>query len=185
VRSRLAEQIRSNERRGWTVEAVAGPGSSDEQRAAFHALYIETMGRAEAASRYFYEPPYFDLVLGYPRSWLLLAHSTGSNVQAGAIVAVSDGVLHYYLGGTADDALRDSPFKNVVGAMIDLADELGVPLNLGGGVRTGDGLEEFKRGFANAELPFVTHEVICDTDAYERLAAGAEAGDFFPAYRAG
>ena len=65
---------------------------------------------------------------------------------------VSDGFLHYFLGGTADARARRSPFKNVVAAMLDLADELGLPLNLGGGVSPGDGLEEFKRGFANAEL---------------------------------
>ena len=69
--------------------------------------------------------------------------------------------------------------------MLDLADELGLPLNLGGGVAPGDGLEEFKRGFANAELPFLTHEVVCDRGGLRAaLPAGVEAGGFFPAYRA-
>ena len=120
----------------------------------------------------------------FDRSWLLLASSPDVDAGAGAIAAVSDGVLHYYLGGTADAALEDSPFKNVVVAMLDLADELGMPLNLGGGLVAGDGLEGFKRGFANAELPFVTHEIVCDPGAYERLSAGRDAGGFFPAYRA-
>ena len=69
--------------------------------------------------------------------------------------------------------------------MLDLADRLELPLNLGGGVTAGDGLEGFKRGFANGELPFRTHEVVCDPAGYERLAAGRDAGGFFPAYRAG
>ena len=185
VRPRLAEQIRSNERAGWTIEVVAGPEASDHQRAAFLALYTETMTRAEAAPRYLYDAAYFGRVLTFPRSWLVLAHSPDGNIQAGAIAAASDGLLHYHLGGTADDALEDSPFKNVVAAMMGLADELQAPLNLGGGVRPGDGLERFKRGFANAELPFTTHEVVCDPSAYEELSAGSEAGDFFPAYRAG
>jgi hypothetical protein len=184
VRSRLAEQIRQNERAGWTVELSAGPEASDHQRAAFGALYTETMTRADAAPRYFYDAAYFGHVMGFSSSWLLLAHSADGNIQAGAIAALSDGLLHYYLGGTADDALEDSPFKNVVAAMIDLADDLDVPLNLGGGIAAGDGLERFKRGFANAEAPFVTHEVVCDQAAYEDLSAGREAGDFFPAYRA-
>jgi hypothetical protein len=184
VRSRLAEQIRQNERAGWTVELSAGPEASDHQRAAFGALYTETMTRADAAPRYFYDAAYFGHVMGFSSSWLLLAHSADGNIQAGAIAALSDGLLHYYLGGTADDALEDSPFKNVVAAMIDLADDLDVPLNLGGGVTAGDGLERFKRGFANAELPFLTHEVVCDPTAYEELSVGRQAGDFFPAYRA-
>ena len=90
------------------------------------------------------------------------SRGAGASVGAAAIAAVSDGVLHYYLGGTADAARDASPFKNVVVAMLDLADELELPLNLGGGVTAGDGLEEFKRGFANSDLPFRTHEVVCD-----------------------
>jgi len=92
--------------------------------------------------------------------------------------------VHYYLGGTADAARHASPFKNVVGAMLDLADRLQLPLNLGGGVTPGDGLETFKRGFANAEEPFHTQEVVCDREAYRELSQGREAGGYFPAYRA-
>ncbi len=69
--------------------------------------------------------------------------------------------------------------------MLDLADELGLPLNLGGGVTAGDGLEAFKRGFANTGLAFHTQEVVCDPDEYERLGRDSRAPEgFFPAYRA-
>jgi hypothetical protein len=184
LRSRLGEQIRANERDGWAVEAVPGPRAGDAERTAFAAAYEQTMRRAGAADRYFFAPAYFAAVLSFERSWLLLARRDGA-AAAGAIAGVSDGVLHYYLGATADAAREASPFKNVVAAMLDLADELGMRLNLGGGVRPGDGLEEFKRGFANAELPFLTHEVVCDGAEYERLAAGSGQGKagFFPAYR--
>ena len=113
------------------------------------------------------------------------ARSPKGATGAGAIAALSDGLLHYYLGGTVDAHLDDSPFKNVVEAMIELAQELGVRLNLGGGVRAGDGLEDFKRGFANAELAFNTHEIVCDPAAYQRLAQGRDDPGFFPVYRAG
>ncbi len=73
-------------------------------------------------------------------------------IAAASIAALSDGFLHYYLSGSADSHLRDSPMKNVVAALIDLAAEPGLPLNLGGGISPGDRLEEFKRGFANREL---------------------------------
>jgi hypothetical protein len=72
--------------------------------------------------------------------------------------------------------------------MLDLADELDAPLNLGGGFRPGDGLERFKRGFANVELPFRTQAIVCDRVEYERLAGDERAAEadqgFFPAYRA-
>ncbi len=185
LRPRLAEQVRRNERRGYAVELREGPAAGEREVAAFHALYAETMRRAGAAERYFFSAGYLRAVLAFERSWLLLARAPGGAVAAGAIAAISDGLLHYYLGGTAGARLADSPFKNVVAAMLGLADELGLPLNLGGGLEPGDGLERFKRGFANATLPFVTHEVVCDPVAYERLSAGrAASGGFFHAYRA-
>jgi hypothetical protein len=183
VRPRLAEQVRANERDGWRVESIPGSDSSASDRDAFAAAYEQTMRRAGAADRYFFEREYFDAVLSFERSWLVLARREGE-VGAASIAAVSDSILHYYLGGTADAARDASPFKNVVVAMLDLADELELPLNLGGGVASGDGLEEFKRGFANAELPFHTQELVCDPDAYAELSAGREVGGYFPAYRA-
>jgi hypothetical protein len=183
VRPRLAEQVRANERAGWSTDRIAGPGSAGGDRDAFAAAYEQTMHRAGAAERYFFPRDYFDRVLAFERSWLVVARNAGG-VGAAAIAAVSDGTLHYYLGGTADSARDASPFKNVVVALLDLADELALPLNLGGGVTPGDGLEEFKRGFANAEVAFRTHEVVCDRAEYDRLTAGREAGEFFPAYRA-
>jgi hypothetical protein len=183
LRPRLAEQIRSNRRAGWEVELVEGPASAAADRDGFARAYEQTMRRAGAGERYFFGRGYFDAVLSFPRSWLVLARREGE-LGAAAIVATSDAVLHYFLGGTAEQALGSSPFKNVVEAMLDLADQLAMPLNLGGGVVAGDGLEGFKRGFANAELPWHTHELVCDPGEYERLAAGRDAGGFFPAYRA-
>jgi hypothetical protein len=184
LRPRLAEQIRATARLGYDVEVVAGPASGPHDRAGFHAAYTQTMERVVASERYLFSLEYLAGVLMFERSWLVLARSPAYGVAAGAIAAVSDGHLHYFLGGTADFALRDSPFKCVVAAMLDLADELGLPLNLGGGLEAGDGLERFKRGFANSSAAFETHEVICDADAYGELAAGREAGGYFPAYRA-
>ncbi len=141
------------------------------------------MRRAGAAERYFFDRQYLDAALSFGRSWLVVARRDGE-FGAGAIVACSDSLLHYFLGGTAEWARDDSPFKNVVAAMLDLADELERPLNLGGGVVPGDGLERFKRGFANSDLAFHTHEVVCDPGEYERLGPGSGAAGFFPAYRA-
>jgi hypothetical protein len=183
IRSRFAEQIRRNERLGYNVEVLPGPGTSVEQRVSFQAVYTDTMRGVEAAERYFFELDYFRAVLGFEHSWLFLARSPERATAAGAIAALSDGILHYYLGGTAEGHRSKSPFKNVVESMIGLADELGVPLNLGGGVAPGDGLEDFKRGFSNAELPFFTHEIVAEPTAYESLSKGCPDTGFFPAYR--
>jgi hypothetical protein len=183
LRSRLAEQVRANERDGWAIEATAGPATPSADRAAFAAAYEQTMRRAGAAEHYFFAPSYFEAVLSFERSWLLIARND-DGIGAAAIAAVSDGLLHYFLGGTTDAARAASPFKNVVVAMLDLADELGLALNLGGGIEPGDGLDEFKRGFANAEAEFFTQEIVCDPVAYAELSGDRDAGAFFPAYRA-
>ena len=184
LRARFREQIRRNERRGYAVELVPGPATDGEQRGALHAVYTETMRRAGAAERYLFRQAYFDAILSSDRSWLALGATGEGAVASAAVIVESDGLLHYYLGGTAQAALRDSPFKNLVDRMVALADERSQRLNLGGGMSAGDGLEDFKRGFANTESAFLTHEVICDPDAYARLSAGTEKTGFFPAYRA-
>jgi hypothetical protein len=185
VRKRLREQIRRNERRGWGVRVVSGTEVEIGQLRDFEVAYGETMTRTSAAERYLYPTSYFGRLLLSDRCWLLLAERE-ETALAGAIAVASDGYLHYYLGGTADEALADSPMKNLFWAMIALGGELGLPVSLGGGVTPGDSLDEFKRGFADDEAPWHTHELICDSDAYEELsAAGGQApAGFFPAYRA-
>jgi hypothetical protein len=177
-------QIRRNRERGYTLELVPGVEASAAQRAGFVDLYEQTMRRTDAARRYFFDPSYFARVLAAERTWLALATDPKGELAAASIATVSDGYLHYYLSGSADARLSDSPMKNVVALLIDHAEELGLPLNLGGGISSGDALEEFKRGFANREEQWRTSEVVCDAAAYERLSGGRDAGGYFPAYRA-
>jgi len=176
-------RINKNLRLGYSLRIVPGPQTSAEERAGFLVAYEQTMRRTGAAERYFFGGAYFDRILESEQTWLALAHAPDGPVAAASVAARSDGFLHYYLSGTADSHLRDSPMKNVVGALTGLAAELGLPLNLGGGISAGDRLEEFKRGFANRELSWRTSEIVCDPAAYERLSTGNPPGGFFPAYR--
>jgi hypothetical protein len=185
-KSRMSDrqQIRRNLKRGYELRAVPGPQTSGEERAGFLAAYEQTMRRTEAAERYFFAAAYFDLVLAAEGTWLVSALAPDGELAAASIAARSDGFLHYYLSGSADSHLRDSPMKNIVASLCELSAAEGLPLNLGGGISPGDPLEEFKRGFANREQAWRTSEVVCDPEAYERLSAGRAAGGFFPAYRA-
>lgn len=177
-------QINKNLRRGYEPLLVSGPETTAPQRAGFLSVYEQTMRRTGASERYFFGAPYFDRILESAQTWLALALAPGGEVAAASVVARSDGYLHYYLSGSADSHLRDSPMKNVLASLVELSAERALPLNLGGGISRGDRLEEFKRGFANRELPWRSSEIVCDAAAYARLAAAREAGDFFPAYRA-
>jgi Acetyltransferase (GNAT) domain len=185
-KSRMSDrqQIRRNERDGYSIERLAGPDAGPGERAAYAAAYDQTMARANAAERYLYGPEYWDRLLSSPYAWLFLIRAPDGEIAGGAIAVLSDGVVHYYLSGTADDHLSASPAKNLIAVVIDFATELDAPMNLGGGVEPGDSLEAFKRGFANAELPFRTHEIVCDPAAYSELATDREDSGFFPLYRA-
>jgi hypothetical protein len=177
-------QINKNLRRGYRVRIVPGPEATAEERAAFLVAYEQTMRRTEAAERYFFGAAYFDRILSSPLARLVLALAPDETIAAGSILVRSDGFLHYYLSGSADAHLRDSPMKNVVAALVELSEEERTPLNLGGGIARGDRLEEFKRGFANREQPWLSSEIVCDETAYARLSGGRDNGGFFPAYRA-
>jgi hypothetical protein len=177
-------QIRRNLEAGYELALVPGSQTTPAQRAGFLNLYEQTMRRAAAAERYFFGAAYFDRVLEADRTWLALATAPDGTLAAASLAAVSDGFLHYYLSGSADSQLRDSPMKNVVARLIDHAADLSLPLNLGGGLSPGDALEEFKRGFANRTEPWRTSEIVCDAERYDQLAAGRDPGGFFPAYRA-
>jgi len=177
-------QVRKNLEAGYELALVPGRETTPAQRAAFLDVYEQTMRRTAAAPHYFFGAPYFDRVLEADRTWLALAAAPGGEVAAASLAVVSDDFLHYYLSGSGDSHLRDSPMKNVVAGLVDHAGGLGLPLNLGGGISPGDALEEFKRGFANRQEPWCSSEIVCDAEEYERLSAGREGGSFFPAYRA-
>jgi hypothetical protein len=177
-------QVRRNLEAGYVLDLVPGRETTPEQCAGFLAAYEQTMRRTAAGDHYFFAAAYFDRVLEADRTWLALATAPSGEVAAASLAAVSDGYLHYYLSGSTDSHLRDSPMKNVVSRLVEHSRELGLPLNLGGGISSGDPLEEFKRGFANRQQAWLTSELICDEEKYARLSAGREAGGFFPAYRA-
>ena len=127
-------QVRRNLEAGYGLELVPGAETTPAQRAGFLDLYEQTMRRTAAAEHYFFAAAYFDRVLAADRTWLALASGPDGTLAAASIAAVSDGFLHYYLSGSADSHLRDSPMKNVVAALVEHAAALELPLNLGGGI---------------------------------------------------
>jgi hypothetical protein len=177
-------QVRRNLEGGYELELVPGAETSPDQRTAFLAAYEQTMRRTDAADHYLFGSAYFDRILEADRTWLILATAPDGEVAAASLAAVSDGYLHYYLSGSTDSHLRDSPMKNVVSRLVEHAAELDLPLNLGGGISPGDALEEFKRGFANRGQRWLTSELVGDEQRYAQLSRGRAATGFFPAYRA-
>ncbi|MBZ4330270.1 GNAT family N-acetyltransferase [Corallococcus sp. AS-1-12] len=175
--------MRRNVRLGFVSTVCAARDAPPEERAGFRDVYRQTMVRDRACHRYFFSDAYFEELFASPEAWLATARAPDGTVASAALVVRSDGLLHYYLGGTADAHLGRSPAKNVFGEMISLSQRLGLPLHLGGGLTPGDGLEDFKRGFSNASGRIHTHEIVCDAAVYATLSEGRAANGFFPAYR--
>jgi hypothetical protein len=178
------QHIRRNAELGYATRYTPAPACTPAERAEFRAVYRETMVRDVAQARFFYSEAYFEALFTSPAAWLATTHAPDGRVASAALNVVSDGYLHNYLGGTADAHLEHSPAKNVVEALVGLGRELGLPVHLGGGIVPGDGIENFKRGFANAASRYYTHEVVCDPDVYAALCAGRGPTAYFPAYRA-
>ncbi|WP_223644200.1 GNAT family N-acetyltransferase [Corallococcus sp. EGB] len=177
-------QMRRNTRLGFVSTCGPAREASREEREGFKEVYRQTMVRDRAHARYFFSDAYFEDLFSSPVAWLATTRAPDGVIASSGVAVVSDGVLHHYLGGTADVYLPRSPAKNTVfESLLGLSKQLGLPLHLGGGVRPGDGLERFKRSFGNASSHLYTHEFICEPSVYARLSAGRDTG-FFPAYRA-
>jgi hypothetical protein len=184
LRRTARKEVARNLRNGMTTESWATREAPAAARAELVDLYRQTMERDRAGYRYRFTDDWFARVWQSPRAHLLITRAGGGAAVCGSLAVESDGFLHDYLTGTADDALSRSPAKNNMAAAIEFAFERGLIFNLGGGMVPGDGIEAFKRGFANDQLSFLTQEIVCDPAAYARLCAGRPAGSFFPAYRA-
>ncbi|MDY7228116.1 GNAT family N-acetyltransferase [Hyalangium rubrum] len=176
--------VRRNLREGFVSTCHAARETSPEEREGFKAVYRQTMVRDRASARYFFSDAYFEELFSSPSAWLATTRAPEGQIASSALGVTSDGVLHYYLGGTADAYLARSPAKNVLATLAELGTQLGLAFNLGGGMQPGDSLEDFKRGFANTSARLYTHEIICEPSVYARLSEGHTDGNYFPAYRA-
>ncbi len=177
-------QVRRNLEAGYAVELIPGAARPPPSAPPSSTSTSRRCAAPTPPPHYFFGADYFDRIFPADQTWLALATDPDGAPAAASIACVSDGYLHYYLSGSADARLGDSPMKNVLARLIEHAGELELPLNLGGGIHAGDALEEFKRGYANRSLAWRTSELICDPARYAELTGDRDAGGFFPAYRA-
>ena len=128
-------QVRRNLEAGYAVELIPGAETSAAQRAAFLDLYEQTMRRTDAAAALLLRRRVLRRASSPPSApgWRSPPTPTAPRPPPRS-PASRDGYLHYYLCGSADSRLGDSPMKNVLARLIEHADELELPLNLGGGI---------------------------------------------------
>ena len=181
------QQIRRNAERGYEVRRVAGPGEPPTPSArGFLAAYEQTMRRAGAAQRYFFGAEYFD---AHPRlrgtagcSWRW--SPAGRSPRARSPPAAT-GCCTTTSAAPPTSTCGDSPMKNVVAAIVDFGEELGLPLNLGGGMRRrATPWRSSSAASPTAPSRFTPQRSSATRRPTSASAAGATRAAFFPAYRA-
>lgn len=118
----------------------------------FQQIYWTTMSRVGSEERWLYPPSFFPCIFRMlaHHTILLLARVPGEeHPEAGAILVYSQGTCYYHWAGSLNRYPRLGVSHLLVQQAIERARGAGCKrLYLGGGLRPGDGLEVFKRGFS-------------------------------------
>jgi CelD/BcsL family acetyltransferase involved in cellulose biosynthesis len=197
--SASAPKVRQNARRarrsGLTVRIAEDRSLLDD----FERVYADTMERLGSDSWYRFDHAFFEaLHREYPGRLVYVAAEQEGRPVSIDLLLVGRDTAYYFLGGTDITAANVRPNDLVKMTVMEwLADQGYHWYVLGGGVRSGDGLERYKRGFApSGDRYFCTAERILDPTGYAELTAERrtatldsglswdEESAFFPAYRA-
>ena len=161
---------------------------------AFIDIYHETMCRLGAVDFWYLSRDYFHQLRQVMGDFLnVCVVEIGGRVASAGLFTEVCGIVDYYLGGTRDEFLANSPSKTMINFVRDWARERGDwVFHLGGSPIGGNSLMDFKLGFSPLRHPVFTWRVVADKTAYRGLiqrwesrhsmeADGPEG--FFPAYR--
>jgi hypothetical protein len=149
--------------------------------------YPEFMARRDAGPAYRMDAAGLERLCSMPGAFLVGAGS-GDRLEAASLFAATPHAGDFVFNVSVPGGERHSTAL-IWYAVLRLR-EAGVPvLNLGGGVRDGDRLAEFKRRFGAHRLPLMSLRQVFRPDEYRRLCAIAGADPdgrdgFFPPYHA-
>jgi hypothetical protein len=186
IESALSEN-RRRQLRSW----AGGPFAlteDGERLAEFVRIHAADFFRSRRASGvYAFSAETWRLLLNLPNV-IMLGAERGGVVVAATMLAHSRDLGDYLFNFSTDDGTSASAPLLWFGAMKLRA--LGVKtLNLGGGIRPGDGVAAFKQRFGARALPLRSLRQVYDPARFEQLCsrAGVDPADrtsFFPPYRA-
>jgi serine/alanine adding enzyme len=183
MRATTRSELRKLARIGCVVRLDAGLQRIQE----FRALYEADMRRLGASESYFFGDGYYDALRTLPHGCCeLRIAEVGGSVAAAALFFRVGGLVQYHLSATAPEFRRLSPVKAVLdSAIADHSASGGRWLHLGGGVKPGDALFQFKRGFSDVKWEYALAGRILMRSVYDDLSRqiGAGSGAYFPAYR--
>jgi hypothetical protein len=182
--SSFSEIIRRKIRRGDHRRAALVE-DRDAMADGLKTLFPIAMERVGARPNYAFANETLDRWVKSPDS-MVLGASLDGRIEAVSIFLIACDNAEYHLIGSSDQG-RDLAAWLIWNAIVRLKRAGIRTLHLGGGVRRGDGLHQFKQKFAGVAKPLRAVTQIYDQLRYEQLCSESqvrhEAGPWFPAYR--
>jgi hypothetical protein len=185
LRARLS-QNRRRQLRDW--ETVAGTLEHDREALARFLLdtYADFFARKGAGAATDFSAETVEAIARLD-DVIVVGARDGGSIESVAVFGHTPHAADYLLNVSVPGGERHA--VHLIWAGVERLRELGVAtLNLGGGVREGDDLAEFKRRFGAAELPLVSLRQVYDRAVYEDLCrqagVSADPSGWFPPYRA-
>ena len=154
-------------------------------KANFKKLYLETLERTRASAVYSFPEKSLDILLNSPNS-LLLGIRDKKAVQAISLFLYTSVSGEYFLNATTEIGRNYS--RHLIWLAIKKFKEMNIrSLNLGGGIKKGDSLADFKRRFGGYTLLAQTLKIIFFQQTFQDLCERYCGNDFssavyFPPY---
>lgn len=158
---------------------------ADRLAEALRRLYPATMRRVGAARQYELSTETLERLARDPDT-MLVGGGFGTDVDTVHVFRIAGEHAEYHMVGTTERG-RDLAALMICEGAARLQQSGVRLLNLGGGVKPGDGLHSFKRRFNGAPKPLRSLRQVYDRARYDELCrrAGVDptGGAWFPAYR--
>ncbi len=187
---KVRKNVKKAQRSGVTID-IDYDGSHFE---GFYQIYLETMDRRSASSRYYFEEKFFREIHRSLIGQFVYFHARHEGkIISTELILVSEQSVYSFLGGTSEVAFDKRPNDLLkYEAMVWAAKQGKKNFVLGGGYAPGDGIFKYKRAFApDGCVPFRIGRRIMNQPVYDALVrekSSENSGDvpkgYFPAYRA-
>lgn len=126
----------------------------------------------------------FDMLVNSEKSFLVGAEVEGQ-IKAISVFLMTGLQAEYFLNASIDEGRKYS--RLLIWSAIEFLKENGIErLNLGGGIKSEDSLDKFKKHFGGVQIFGQSLKIIYDRSMYDRLCASVECcgdGNYFPRYR--
>lgn len=160
---------------------------SDEKEShisAFSNLYSNTLSRINAGGAYHFKEEFFTSLLSHPCSKLLSVWKEGE-MQCAVLCLTNSKWADYFLNAASPEGKEATRY--LLWEMIKSLKSEGIErLHLGGGVKEGDDLDNFKRRFGGKKIVLKKVNGVINNEEYQSLCSRYQISendtDYFPPY---